>query len=170
MMFLRRSTRLAALAAVLMCVTSVAVTAQASRLATGYGGYVGVNQQQKVFFFHAHEHANGDVHGSCVVFEPASNGYVRMQITSSTTAGGTLFLAGPITHAVNAPPNFAVGATGMFGVKDNGGWGGPVDEFVNLSAAPLVLGNLTAEQIIMMIGLPPAFAYAPLNFGNVRIF
>ncbi len=160
------------LAAAFVCIAAAPATAQLSRLASGFGAYVGQNQVNKLFAFSAHEHANGDVHGHCIVMEPSSNGYVRMQVTSSATLNGTLYLAGPITHAVHSPPFFAVGATGLFGVNDNGGWGwgSPPDEFVGLSAAPLVLGNLTAAQILGMIGPPPPAAFQPLLFGNIRIF
>ena len=165
-----RETLSKVLMAALLAVAAAPATAQVQRLASGFGAYVGQNLENKVFFLSAHEHANGDVHGSCVVMEPSSNGFVRIQITSSATLGGTLYLAGPITHAVNSPPFIVVGATAMIGVVDNGGWGSPPDEFVGPAFAPAVLGNLTAQQILGMIGAPPPSAFAPLIFGNIRTF
>lgn len=158
------------LAAAFLCFAAAPATAQVTRLARGFGSYVGQNQVNKVFMFWAHEHANGNVHGSCLLLEPSSNGFVRIQVTSSAMLGGTLYLAGPITHAINSPPFIVVGATAMFGVTDNGGWGSQLDEFVGPVFAPAGWGNLTAQQILGMIGAPPPQAFQPLMFGNIRIF
>ncbi|MGK0204206.1 MAG: hypothetical protein ACI9S9_003287 [Planctomycetota bacterium] len=158
------------LAAAFLCVAAAPAAAQTTRLASGFGSYVGQNQESKLFSFGAHEHANGDVHGSCLLFEPSSNGLIRIQVTSSAMLGGTLYLAGPITHAINSPPFIVVGATAMFGVNDNGGWGSPPDEFVGPAFAPPGVGNLTAQQILSVLGAPPPQAFQPLLFGNIRIF
>ena len=58
----------------------------------------------------------------------------------------------------------------MFGAVDNGGWGSPPDEFVGPAFAPLALGNLTAQQILGLVGPPPPSAFQPLLFGNIRVF
>ncbi|MFT7537188.1 MAG: hypothetical protein ACI85K_003145 [Hyphomicrobiaceae bacterium] len=158
------------LAAAFLCFAAAPATAQVTQLARGFGSYVGQNQENKVISFRAHEHANGDVHGSCLMFEPSSHGLVRIQVTSSAMLGDTLFLAGPITHAINSPPFIVVGATAMFGVTDNGGWGSQLDEFVGPAFPPASLGNLTAQQILGIIGSPPPQAFQPLQFGNIRIF
>ena len=68
------------LAAAFLLAAAAPATAQATRLASGFGSYVGQNLKNKVFMFRAHEHANGDVHGSCLLFEPSSKGFVRIQI------------------------------------------------------------------------------------------
>lgn len=160
----------AVLAAAFLCAAAAPGTAQTTPLASGFGSYVGQNLASKVFLFSACQQANGEVHGSCLLIEPGSNGFVRIQVTSSAVVAGTLYLAGPITHAINSPPSVVVGATAMFGVHDNGAWGAPPDEFVGPAFAPPAAGNLTAQQILGILGAPPPQAFQPLQFGSIRIF
>lgn len=162
-----RMLRSAALAA--MFLLSAPVAAQGGLLGHGFGAFVAQNQQTHLFAFAAVEGPTGSVRGSCVVLEPATNGLVRIEVSSKFEIGSTLMLAGTITMAVNAPPQFAVGATGAFAVNDNGCCGTPPDSFLGVVAVPLSFGNLTARQIVALIGPPPPEMFSPLLFGDIRL-
>jgi hypothetical protein len=95
---------------------------------------------------------------------------LRIRIESYVEIGSTVFFAGTITHAVNTPPQFVVGGTGAFAVNDNGCCGMPADEFLGVVAVPPQFGNLTAAQIIALIGPPPPSQFAPLLSGNISLF
>jgi hypothetical protein len=170
---LSRGIACAVLAAGCLIASAPRALSQAGTLAPvadGHGVFVAQNQETHVFAFSLLELPNGTIHGQAVVLEPATQGLVVVDITSFMFIGDILAMAGPITTAINAPPQFVEGATAFFSVKDNGS-GSPIpDEFAGVGVVPPQFGNLTIQQIIALIGPPPPEAFSPLLLGNVRIY
>ena len=60
-----------------------------------------------------------------------------------------------------------MGATGFVLFADNGGPG--TDELSGFSFAPLAFGDLTIQQIVAILGPPPAGSLFPVVSGNVKL-
>jgi hypothetical protein len=92
---------------------------------------------------------------------------VHVDLTSVMTVGDAVLMAGPVTLAVNAPPDYAVGNTAVLAVKDLGNGGGDPapDEATGAVGPP----NLTIQQIVAAWGPPPPQAYQPLQSGNIQV-
>jgi hypothetical protein len=159
-----RSTVRAVRTAALLFGAAAPGTAQAARIATGIGQFVGQNQQNRLFAFSVVERADGSVRGQLLAFEPGTRGLVIQEVTSYWLLGNTVVMAGPITVAINAPPEYAVGATGFCAATSS------PDGMTGSSIVPAFLGSLTAEQIIALIGPPPTAVFAPLLAGHIRIY
>jgi len=163
-----RTTACAVLSAAFVFGAAAPCQSQATPLAYGHGAFVAQNQESHLFTFAAVQLPGGSVVGHCLVIEPATRGFVHMEVTSFVFAGDTLGMAGPILVAVNAPPQFVVGGTAFFAVNDNSP--GAPDAFAGLGTVPPYLGSLTAAQIVALLGPPPPVAFAPLLAGDIRIW
>lgn len=157
----------AALSVGLFLGATAPISAQASPIGSGQGAFLAQNQETHLFAFAVVELPDGSVNGHGLVFEPSTRAFVLFRISSFMFLGETLFMAGPITQAVNAPPQFVGGATAFFAVNDNGR--SSADDIAALSVVPVQFGNLTIQQILALAGPPPAGAFAPLLAGDVRI-
>jgi hypothetical protein len=76
-------------------------------------------------------------------------------------------VAGTVTRSISMPPQFAVGSTTFFCVRDNRG---APDQFAGLGTVPPQFGNLTIQQIVALIGTPPPQAFSSQLTGFIRIF
>lgn len=159
----------AALAAAFTFGAAASGHAQASPVAAGGGEFLAQNGEDHLFAFHVVELPDGKVTGRAGVYEPVTQGFVHMEISSYMYIGDWVGVAGPITMAVNAPPQFAVGATAFFVVSDNGAGLSAPDAFAGLGAVPPMFGNLTIQQIVGLIGPPPPAAFSPLLAGDIKI-
>ncbi len=160
-----------ALLATAMCFAAAATASAQSIVARGAGVYVGNNQNTRIFSLCVRELPNGSAQGYSFGYEPSTNSYVLVQVTSLFRVNGAVVYAGPIVATENAPPEYVVGAQTFQAVVDNGnGWGPTPDGITGTSVVPAFLGNLTAEQIIALIGPPPPVAFLPLLAGNIRVF
>ncbi|HEX5052248.1 MAG TPA: hypothetical protein VFZ65_10780 [Planctomycetota bacterium] len=164
---LRKLTSHLALSAACLLGIAAPNHAQTTPIGAGAGAFVAANQATHVFVFSIVERADGTVRGRVLVLEPATHGFVSVELSSYMYVGTTLAAAGTITAALNAPPQYPVGGTAFFAVNDNTG---APDGFAGLGAVPPQFGSLTVQQIINLIGPPPPQAFAPLLAGNVWIF
>jgi hypothetical protein len=166
MHFLTRFAKHVALATACLFGALAPANAQTTLIGAGAGAYVAQNQQTHLFAFTVSQRANGTVKGHILVLEPATQGLVRVDVTSWVYVGNTLAAAGTVTMSINAPAMFAVGNTAFFAVNSNTG---APDQFAGLGNVPPQFGSLTIQQIIALIGPPPPQNFAPLLFGCIRI-
>jgi len=129
----------------------------------GHGSYLAFNQQVVLdFTYVVRGEENGTVEGFAIWRGP--NSVTIWQVSSFTFVGEALVFAGPIIKVIGTPPpGHAVGLTAFTAVKDNGS----ADETASLSVVPPQFGNPTVQQIIALIGPPPA--YLPLLSGSIWI-
>jgi len=164
-----RALSCAALALAFLLGTASPSDAQASPVLRGNGTYLGQNLAIKDFAFAVNRLPHSKVQGHATIIEQSSQGLFQMDVTSMMSLGDAVAVAGPITTVVNTPPQFVVGATAFFVVHDNGD-GTLVPDEIALGVAPLFLGDLTIQEIIMFIGPPPPQAFAPVLTGDIKIF
>jgi hypothetical protein len=163
-----KSIMFSALAAALVLGAAEPLAAQATPLGAG-GGRVLQDGVTRIYAFECILQPDGSVAGKVISHEPVSQSFVHVNITSAMHIGGWLAVAGEITAAVNTPPQFSVGQT-MFATFADNGTGRPVPDQVATGLVPLFLGNLTIQQIIGLIGPPPAVAFSPFISGNIQVF
>lgn len=144
------------------------LAAQATPLGAG-GGIVLQDGATRVYAFNSVQLPDGSVTGHLTSHEPASQSFVNVDISSAMHIGSWLAVAGEVTAAVNTPPRFVVGQTMFVVFVDNGG-SGPVPDQLASGLVPPFLGNLTIQQIIALIGPPPAAAFSPFVSGNIMVF
>lgn len=153
------------LAAASLFAVALPAFAQATHVARGSGAVVANNGALQQLAFNLIVLPDGRIRGHVNVIEPASGGIVKVEITSMMFIGDDLFVAGPVTAAIHAPPAFSVGATAFFGFQDN--LGAP-DALVR-GVVPVAFGNLSIQEIIAFIGPPPPQAWLPLVSGDITI-
>ena len=139
--------------------------AQATPIGNGQGLTGDPGPDLRTFSFSVVELPNGSVTGHGQVFDHGLNFWVHFNITSFMFIDDMLLMAGPVTKAVNAP-NFTIGATFFFAVKDGGKGKSSIDEISLVSVAP---PNLTIQEIISFIGPPPPEIIKPISAGNIKI-
>lgn len=156
------------------------VQPRAMKIANGNGVTGTPSEGLRLWAFSAVELPNGSVQGHGVIHDQVLNAFGRFDITSYTVVDDVLLLAGPITAIDdNAPPNFFVGATFFFAVRD-GGDGQAIDEISLANAAPIP--DLTIDEILALLCamdpecdpkepsvLPPDLLL-PLTAGNIKVF
>ncbi len=157
-----------ALAAVLLLAGATPVAAQAAPLGNGGGVILGQDQEIQLFAFHCLQLPDGSITGVVVIAEPATRGFLRVELSSATAFGDMLAVAGEITAAVNTPPQFGVGQT-MFLVFDDNGHGRTAPDQLARGVVPLAFGNPTIQQILALVGPPPPSAFTPVLRGDIRI-
>jgi hypothetical protein len=152
----------------------------AVKLANGNGISGTPGEGLRTWSFSAVKLPNGSVQGHGVLHDQTLDAFARFDITSYTVVDDILLLAGPITAIDdNAPPNFFVGATFFFAVRD-GGNGQAIDEISLANAAPIP--GLTMDEILALLCamnpacdpeappvLPPNILL-PLTAGNIKVF
>lgn len=156
------------LLAVFMLGAAAPLAAQVTPLGCG-GGIVLQDSVYRVYAFSCVQLPNGSVTGHLVSQEPSTRSFLHVHISSAMHIGGMLAVAGEITAAVNTPPRFSVGQT-MFVVFVDNGRGCQVPDQLASGVVPPFLGNLTIQQIIALIGPPPAVAFSPFVAGGIRVF
>jgi hypothetical protein len=154
----------------------------ALKLANGNGVTGTPSEGLRIFSFSLVELPSGSLRGHGVIHDQALEGWVRFDITSYTVVDDILLMAGPITAAVgeNTPPQFFVGATFFFAVRDGGDGGQAIDEISLANAAPIK--GLTIDEILALlcamdpncdpegpIVLPPDVVL-PITAGNIKVF
>lgn len=161
--------RLAACATLLaaFAVPTASIQAQATPIATGHGSFISPSQLEHRFEFSLVALPDGSVQGHAIGFEPATQAFVFIDLDSFMFIGDTLAVAGTITVAINMPPQYPVGGTAFFAVKDNAG---ASDTYAGLGSVPPPFGNMSIQQIVGLIGPPPPQAFTPLLRGDIRIF
>jgi len=164
-----RSGFLAVVSAFLLCFAASPAQASTQVLSTGYGSYLASNQTSVLEFSYAVTQRNGVVQGLGIWQGPGSVTVFRVDSAVYLSDGETLAFAGVVVAIFGTPPpnGATVGGTVFTAFQDNGF--GPADQTVSLSAVPPGFGNLTAQQIIGLIGEPPPQAFRPLLTGNVWI-
>lgn len=154
--------------ATLLAVTLVGAAspsqAQAQAIGNGHGA-VDAPSGPITITFSVVELPNGTINGHGILHFPDLGGHVRFEVTSYTFVDGALLMAGPVTKAKNAPPNYFIGATQVLAVEDNGNGGPLPDKSAGVVGPP----SLTIQQIVELIGPPPPQAYQPLQSGNLTI-
>lgn len=145
---------------------------RAHPIANGQGAYVDLQTGDPITFtFSVVELPNGSVQGHGSFFNQGLPGFFLFDPGSYMFMDGSLDslgVAGKITLAVNSPPQLAVGRTIFFFVNDNNP---DTDEIAALGLVPEDLGDLTIQEIVVLIGgWPPPEFFAPLDAGDIRIF
>lgn len=168
MQLVHKSTMPLSLLAALVLGAAAPLAAQATPLGSG-GGIVLQDGVNRVYAFQCLQLPDGSVTGHLVSQEPVSQSFVHVNISSAMHIGDMLAVAGEITALANTPPRFSVGQT-MFLVFDDSGPAGSVPDQLASGLVPSFLGNLTIQQIIGLIGPPPAAAFSPFLHGGIKIF
>ncbi|MCA9285466.1 MAG: hypothetical protein KDA22_09640 [Phycisphaerales bacterium] len=140
--------------------------AQATPIAHGNGVYE-IQGEPLLLSFNVVELPNGEVRGHVFTKNQVTGGILHSKVTSYMFLDDVLLVAGPLTAAVNAPPQFVLGATKFYAFKDNGD-GTPPDE-VTGGVAPIEFGDLTIQQIVAIGGGPPPSTFMPLTAGDITI-
>lgn len=156
-----------ALAAALLLGAAAPLTAQAAMLGAG-GGMVQQGPVVRGYGFYCLQLPGGAATGQVVSWEPTSQSHLTMRISSAMHIGPWLAVAGQVTHAVNTPPQLSVGATMFLVFADNGRSGAVPDQLAS-GVVPSFLGNLTIQQIVALIGPPPAAAFGPFLSGGIKL-
>jgi hypothetical protein len=153
----------------------------ASKIANG-NGVTGIpGEGLRSFLFSLVERPNGALQGHGVLTNLVPFAQLRFDITSYTVVDDVLLMAGPITSVIgNAPPQFVVGDTFFFAVRDGGNGGQAIDEISGASVAPIP--DLTIDEILFLlcvmdpdcdpddpIVLPPDLLM-PITAGNIKVF
>ena len=158
----------AALAAAFLFGTASQSYAQATPIANGHlkGGPTPAAPAASIIdlTFSLVERPGGSLVGGGKLTNKAVGGWILFDLTSYLFIGGTLFAAGPVTKEHNTGV-FQVGDTFFMAVNDNG----PVmDEFIE-GVVPAAFGLTTIQQIIAVIGPPPAAFFRQRISGNLII-
>lgn len=155
------------------------VQSGALNIAKGNGATGNPSEGLRTFKFSLVQRSNGSLRGQGWFKDQALEGKVRFDITSYTLVDDILLMAGPITgvSGENVPPNFFVGATFFFAVRDGGDGG--IDEISLANAAPIP--GLTMDEILALICamdpdcdpedpimLPPGIVM-PITAGNIQV-
>ncbi|MHC5114667.1 MAG: hypothetical protein ACYTGP_09590 [Planctomycetota bacterium] len=136
----------------------------------------------RTFSFSLVELPDDSLRGRGVIIDQSGPGGVLFHITSYTVVDDILLMAGPITAVVGegVPPQFFVGATFFFAVRDGGNGPAAVDEISAANVAPIP--GLTIDEILAIlcamdpdcdpnepIVIPPD-VLQPVTAGNIKVF
>ncbi len=158
-----------------------AAQAAALKIANGNGVTGTPSEGLRTFSFSLVELPNGSLQGHGVIHDQVFEASTHFDITSYTVVEDILLMAGPITAVSdNVPPNFFVGATFFFAVRDGGHGGQAIDEISLANSAPIP--GLTIDEILFLlcvmnpncnpndpIVLPPDIVL-PITAGNIKVF
>ena len=158
-----------------------AAQAAALKIANGNGVTGTPGEGLRTFSFSLVELPNGSLQGHGVIHDQVFEASTHFDITSYTVVDDILLMAGPITAVSgNVPPNFFVGATFFFAVRDGGHGGLAIDEISLANSAPIP--GLTIDEILFLlcpmnpncnpndpIVLPPDIVL-PITAGNIKVF
>jgi hypothetical protein len=157
------------------------IQSTALQIANGNGVTGTPGEGIRTFSFSVAELPNGSLRGRGVLHDQPSGGLLRFDITSYTVVDDILLMAGPITMVNdNVPPQFFVGATFFFAVRDGGDGRHAVDKISGANLAPIP--DLTIDEILALlcamnpncdpdepIVLPPDVVL-PITAGNIKVF
>ncbi len=158
-----------------------AATGNALKIANGNGVTGTPSEGLRTFSFSLVELPNGSLQGHGVLHDQVFDASAHFDITSYTVVDDILLMAGPITAvSENVPPEFFVGATFFFAVRDGGNGGQAIDEISAANSAPIP--GLTIDEILFFlcvmnpdcdpndpIVLPPDVVL-PITAGNIKVF
>ncbi|MHC4140651.1 MAG: hypothetical protein ACYSUF_01815 [Planctomycetota bacterium] len=154
----------------------------ALKIANGNGVTGTPSEGLRTFSFSLVELPNGSLQGHGVLHNQVPQAGVHFDITSYTVADDVLLMAGPITDIAgdSVPPQFFVGATFFFAVRDGGDGGQAIDEISLANAAPIP--GLTIDEILFLICvmdpgcdpndpivIPPGILL-PITAGHIKVF
>jgi hypothetical protein len=153
----------------------------ARKIANGNGVTGTLSEGLRTFSFSLVELPDGWLKGHGVLNNQVPQGGVHFDITSYTVVDDVLLMAGPITQAIgDVPPQFFVGATFFFAVRDGGDGGQAIDEISLANVAPIP--GLTIDEILFLICvmnppcdpndpvvLPPDVVL-PITAGHIKVF
>lgn len=117
----------------------------------------------------------GQVEGYALSHAPSTGSFVFVRVTSATpvrdTAGRrSLAAAGLVVASSPDVPDYLwPGRTTFFAIQDGGFDAQLPDRFLGLGNVPQGLGNLTIQQILALIGRPPAFMFLPILNGDLMV-
>lgn len=153
----------------------------ALKIANGNGVTGTPSEGLRTFSFSLVELPNASLQGHGVIHDQVFDSSIHFDITSYTVVDDILLMAGPITAVnENVPPQFFVGATFFFAVRDGGDGGQAIDEISLANSAPIP--GLTIDDILFFlcvmnpdcdpsdpIVLPPDVVL-PITAGNIKVF